>query len=118
MTDDEIIKALTCCKTEEPNCDECPYDYPAECYIHLKQDAFDLIQRQLAEIDKLHQTNFNLIKSIGDLVELTRVEAIEEFVDKLKARKAFLEDNDVYYIYVTTEEIDNLVAEMVGADNG
>ena len=55
MTDNEIIKALECCKNKR--CVSCPYDDVAdkfaECSAKLVNDAHGLINRQKAEIERL-----------------------------------------------------------------
>lgn len=57
MTDEQIIKALECCKDGECRCKECPYGV-SECLTEddvsiILKDAFDLINRQKAEIERL-----------------------------------------------------------------
>ena len=115
MTDEQIMQGLKWCYQVEGSCGDCPYRpddiKKAKCHDRLGNDVIGLIKRQQAKIDKLYQTNFNLIKGIGDLVELTRDEAIKEFEDKLKANLSFGK-------YITGEQIDNLVKDMAGADNG
>lgn len=54
MTDDEIIKALECCK--ELMCKDCP-TFPNStpvllCKSRLEIEALDLIKRQQSEIEK------------------------------------------------------------------
>ena len=53
-------------------------------------------------------TDNEIIKALEDDI---RAEAIKEFADKLKQNLSFGK-------YITAEQIDNLVKEMVGADNG
>jgi len=38
--------------------------------------------------------------------------------ERLKEKADVYEDEEYYFKYVTTDDIDNLVKEMVGADNG
>lgn len=57
MTDNEIIKALECCKrpANQTSCDDCPYQFSNEkCSSKLIDDALDLINRQKAEIERLN----------------------------------------------------------------
>ena len=68
MTDNEIIKALECCKKNEKHstceyCKECPAswcdlkDNEDNCYDVLYSRSIDLILRQRAEIEKLKTEN-------------------------------------------------------------
>ena len=45
MTDNEIIKALECCKKDD--CDNCPNDF-GNCYANLAGCSLDLINRKQA----------------------------------------------------------------------
>ncbi len=84
MTDNEIIKALECCKNKR--CVNCPYDDVAdkfaECSAKLVNDALDLINRQKAEIESKN-------RQIGELVSFQRfceTKAVKEFAERLKNR--------------------------------
>ena len=55
MTDDEIITALECCSHRgKKDCDNCPVNYKTAelCFEDVMSDAFDLIKRQKAEIER------------------------------------------------------------------
>lgn len=52
MTDNDIIKALECCKSPIPMCDDCPVGESDMCFDFLKDYAIDLIKRQKAELEK------------------------------------------------------------------
>ena len=59
MTDEQIIKALECCCKSFGNCTKCPYK-EVDCVTTsgkslLLKDALDLINRQKAEIERLHK---------------------------------------------------------------
>lgn len=119
MTDNEIIKALECCKPKQNrNCGDCPaYDLGNFCAAELRENALDLINRQKkAEIEKLKSA---------------KSEAIKEFADRLKEKDGYY--NHIFDDCVNTEfcshnyvkgrkeksreirkTIDNLVKEMVG----
>lgn len=60
MTDNEIIKALECCKNDGIICFECPYKKTNGCMEKLSADALDLITRQQAEIENLKVENQSL----------------------------------------------------------
>ena len=111
MTDNEIIKALEYCADEYPNCDECPYDYPSVCYIDLKRDALNFIYRQQAEIDRLKKYNTDVaFKHYND--------GIKEFAERVKdICRPFPMYDDYECNTIYHRDIDNLVKEMVGADN-
>ena len=54
MTDNEIIKALECCRKKE--CNTCPcYDDEIECGEMLIGHTLDLIDRQKAENKREHK---------------------------------------------------------------
>ena len=133
MTDNEIIKALECCKRPVGTgaCKDCPLDKDRPCTTTMIENALDLINRQKAEIKKceniirladktiekqsaeikrLEQENFD--RSLT--VETWKCEAVKEFAERLKAEK-FEHQNFGGLIYY--EDVDNLVKEMVGDDN-
>lgn len=83
MTDNEIIKALECCQSENGNdCENCPYSVvvyrqgEGGCTNKLMQDALDLINRQKAELE-LKTMDINSLASERD--------ALQEMVEEQKA---------------------------------
>ena len=178
MTDNEIIKALECCKTGD-DCKGCPYYANGRytCGEHFNEDVLDLINRQKAEIEDLKEakekaaatamrvikrqdaeikrlltklTRFNekiaqpyiLIntdaeltaemkealrtqKSVfvpdneGTVIRIDeasiKAEAVKEFAERLKER---FESGSTYSGGLLFVNIDNLVKEMVGENNG
>lgn len=64
MTDNEIIKALECCFTNDWNrtkCDKCKfYTGTLDCVEDLKCASIDLITRQQAELERLKIENQSL----------------------------------------------------------
>ena len=124
MEDNKIIKALECCKDAVDNpdfCYECPYSETENCAIEFAKDTFDLVSRQQAKIErqrellemadkamKIANENANLM---CEQYKRAKVEAIEEFVERLKDKSLTKWD---YHDAVDIEEIDNLVKEMVG----
>ena len=117
MTDNEIIKALECCKANINLCNSCPIDQEKQddctCGTFLAGYALDLINRQKAEIERL---SAKLEKRETELDRLTIYfdkaveEKIKEFAERLK-EKAIM---DAGIWYVAENDIDNLVKEMVG----
>lgn len=141
MTDKEIIKAMELCFSEGfRKCEECPLksqqDEMFTCIRIKQKNAFDLINRQQAEIEKLKEENKFHRKTIQENAQRALEVTIEE-VDKAKteAIKSFAERlNDTildksdrsldnpngndYFISDVIEDIDNLVKEMVGENDG
>ena len=94
MTDNEIIKALDCCKTN--NCDECPfYGVKEDCEVELPEEAFDLINRQKAIIEKSEKVEHFADKTIE--TANAEIERLEKELMKCKLEKEML--------YQTVEEI-------------
>ena len=58
LKDNETMKALECCikfvNAEEVPCNECPFHDYDDCLSVSRQQAIDLINRQKAEIERLH----------------------------------------------------------------
>lgn len=110
MTDEQIIKALECCATDDGCADRC------------RKDALVLINRQKAEIESLKQIIDEQDKEIIKLQkriifwredlnyqpEKIKSEAIKEFAERL-IRTA---DGDDEYGTVFVFNIDSLVEEM------
>lgn len=133
MNDNDIIKALECCKIKKPpyKCEECPLlrGTSNSCLYECKELAYDLIIRQKAEIadlkakkkicaeviarqdneiDKLSKAVDNY-ESCLKCVEVITANAIKEFAEKLKSnimRYGFSQKMTV------NVHIDNLVKEM------
>ena len=71
FTDEEIVKALNCCKTPKcSNCAECPKRHlGTDCLGELICDTLDLINRQKAEIENLTiLLNGGKTKTIGKFI--------------------------------------------------
>ena len=115
MTDKEIIKALECWVKN--------FDGKATDYITLC-NTLDLINRQQAEIERLQKNSKKVLETCSRVIkandernneifqgaiEVVRAEAIKEFARALR-QQAF--DR----LYVSIDEIDNLVKEMAGDD--
>jgi hypothetical protein len=131
MTDNDIIKALECCR-DFGDCSLCPYEKAtfeneADCAQRMHTDALDLINRQKAEIDRLEKQIKELL--ISETCELyipmeiacrvrkghpifkaIKSEVAKEFAERLKAKAQFSEDfGDAAVSY---DDIDNIVKEM------
>lgn len=135
MTDNEIIKALECCACGYCYRDGCPLanddgydDDISKCTSKLSENALDLVNRQRAEIERLHSEVKEKTETIVFLkdqavgwsidfcnlkakLDTAKSEAIKEFAERLR---------DVAYIpkpygmaeVVDMYTIDNLVKEM------
>ena len=94
MTDEQIIKALECCATDDgDDCFQCPYGNivykPGDggCVNRCRKEALDLINRQKAEVE-------NEIKEI-------KSEAIKEFAERL--------DEMIYATHGNIVDVDGIV---------
>lgn len=108
MTDNDIIKGLKACGYNE-TCADCPYiDIDrGDCTEEMAKNAFNLINRQKAEIERYK----GVIKILENDVQASRTEAVREFAEKLKESLEWrTEPIDDY-------DIDELVKEMVGEDD-
>ena len=141
MTDNDIIKALECCSIIN-DCKGCYFNtHEAEdiCAREIVKNAFDLINRQQAEIERL---NSLLDGHLWDFCSISGCEgasndcwktcpdsrcnkiksgAIKEFAEKLKEDIIKPIDNywnsnaiDYYLTEGILDKIDTLVEEMVG----
>ena len=105
MTDNEIIRALECCKTWD-DCKCCPYCVSGRytCGEHFNEDMLDFINRQKAEIERLNRDYSTAIETMSNSIRTSRTEAVKEFAERLK-EKAFV---------ILYQDIDNLLKELGG----
>ena len=138
MTDEQIIKALKCCATDDgDDCSQCPYGNivykPGNggCVNRCRKDALDLINRQKAENERLRaeldkypvktlfannsvicsKTSEDYDKLIMDISN----NAIKEFAERLKSISIGLEigdDKKIKVMAVSTIAIDKIAKEM------
>lgn len=135
MTDNEIIKALECCNHNhvwQRECFDCEYaTFEGQCGNELIKDALALINRQKAEIERLHSMNQAKLDMLHDIraeLEIAKSEAIREFAEKLKCKladhkfecndKTFEEVGNWLIHKVAGDVINELVKEMTEGDNG
>lgn len=105
MTDEQIIKALECCRYGG-RCEECPcFDIP-NCKALANDNALALINRQKAEIEEQDQAIINALHRMGEI----RAEAVKEFAERLKQERKKI--YPLYTIDLFAEVIDNLVKEF------
>ena len=126
MTEKEIIKTLECCSKDD--CDNCPNTF-GNCYANLAGEALDLINRQKSKIKRLEMDKEQLERDVSNalcnLGELelhyayARAEAIKEFAGKVKdICRPFPMHDDYECMTIYHQDIDNLVKEMVGDEDG
>lgn len=132
FTDEEIIKALQCCRDSSIKCIECPL-YGKCSSLELEGYALDIINRQKEEIEKLKSKNKILSlnadnafqEGLNERRELfepeIKSEAYKEFAERIKMSiKANVVEtlcNDVKGVYkaeYVLDDIDALLKEMVG----
>ena len=125
MTDKDIIKALECCGIKT-DCKGCYFDtHESEdiCAREVVKNAFDLINRQQTEIERLQKKVDELAEVLSDAIKIrykeAKSEAIKEFAEQLK--QTITNEINTYYnsngggYYLaedTIDDIDILVKEM------
>lgn len=116
MTDEQIIKALECCATDDgDDCFQCPYGnivYKSGnggCVNRCRKDALDLINRQRAENKKL-EIELKAMRGTANTYKKwyheAKSEAIKEFARELKC--GVPQETGV----IRCKEIDDLVKQM------
>ena len=125
MIDNEIMKNLECCsrRNEDLSCKDCSnnkiYKIGQICFQNLMGDAFELVSRQKAEIERLQKNIDGLNIFTKNHITVIRLQAIKEFADRLK--ETITSEINTYYnsngggYYLAEdviEDIDNLVKEM------
>lgn len=129
MKDNDVIKALECCNKDGSCADECPYytrEFIGNC-LDTKEGimakALDLINRQKTEIDILIRKKETLKDELAEKqAESERLKYLlreEENKNVILAKrfykegaKDFAEKLKETYNFATSEDIDNLLAEM------
>ena len=114
MTDNEIIKALKCYSKED--CDNCPASKFGSCINIAMEEAIAIINLQNGEVEYWKKNAFDGCMERSRIEKTAKAEAIKEFAERLKEKYPWKEDY-LYSTRRTVENIDNLVKEMVGADN-
>ena len=107
MNSEDIKKALAICAGD--SCDNCQYYEFHNCYDKLKLDARDLIIKREQKIKQL-KTECTLL---DDELRNARQETIN-VLNELKA-KSYV--NDYCREVVEVEKIDELIAEVLNAEN-
>ena len=104
MIDNEIMKNLECCsrRNEDLSCKDCSnnkiYKIGQICFQNLMGDAFELVSRQKAEIERLQKNIDGLNIFTKNHITVIRLQAIKEFADRLK-EEIRCEDDCRYHCY-------------------
>lgn len=130
MTDNEIIKALKCCR--DCKCKECP------CYKNIEgemrcteideEEILELINRQKAEIERLEaeigkqyeQAEADILGNMADggtschwCIEQHEAKAIKEFAERLTDKADLIKVNAFDSKWaISQDDINNLVKEL------
>lgn len=109
LTDNEIIKALECCISDDKGiheaCRNCPLQGKnVDCPEYIRASALDLINRQKAEIERYK----GVIKLLENDVKTAKDEAIKDCIRRLKQ----IERQKGEYGYVTLADLDKVKKEM------
>ena len=123
-TNEEIMEALANCAFSAHNpdaCKECHYNNVGApiCIAYCTKDALELMYQQELEIGRL-QKEVNLVSiQFQDLQEETdeiKSKAYKEFAEKLKKKcyEDFEETDEMLAPYVTEDNIDEVLKEIVG----
>lgn len=135
-TDEEILKALECCLCDNLECLQC--DNKELCKIErdeLAVKTLGLINRKMEEIDRLKAEieriqkarlkqaqflaeqkaqKYELMKKLSQ----AKAEACKEFAEKLKKKcyEDFEETDEMLAPYVTEDNIDEVLKEMISEE--
>lgn len=117
MTDEQIIKALSCCDCREW-CAECPLkdnDYCKDVFSHQAVDLINRKDAQIKKLEKIRQKQALFLEEergqkyeLYNVIKKTKSEAIKEFAERLK--KEVLIDRGYEILQLGT--IEYLVKEM------
>ena len=110
MTDNEIIKALEICSHRNGDlpCEGCPaYSIAQMCMEDLMSDAFDLINRQQAEIERLKKILAEEEEKYKLCAKRFYKVGIKDFAEKLKS--TYFIDSERLCC-----QVDKVFKEMVG----
>lgn len=89
MTDEQIVKALECCKDND-GCNKCPYGdiFSKKCINLIQKNALDLIKRQQADKERL-EIELQAMRGAANSYK-SRVQTLELEIEYLKADKEAL----------------------------
>ena len=116
LTDNEIIKALECCrKAPLKGCKECPYYEQEWCDVFLKRDVIDLINRQNSEIKRLEKGELSKAMTFNiHTIKECSAEAVKEFAHKIESYKTGIFIKGEELIILPLCDFEDIKSEMVG----
>ena len=110
MGDNEIIKALECCSSEDLttlNCGHCP-NQQSNCMHILYKSALDLINRQKAEIE-----NYIKVAETQQSLSMERFFEIDRLSKRLEKRTTELDRLTIYFDKAVEEKLKTAKAEAI-----
>ena len=143
MIDNEIIKALECCR-KRTVFEKCPIDCPmykfdGDCFDLMQTDIIDFINRQQAEIEsnkakikisaeciarqdkeieRLKGDLHDCVREVSRSHEIDKNKAIKEFAKKIRQKiSAMVCSPDLLTLDDYDKCIDDVLKEMVGEKN-
>ncbi len=124
MTDNEIIKALECCKKSDKtgDCTKCSLWTDKQCMQKLFKNILALINRQKVEIERLKEENFKILAERNrehsycmhyvNMIAKAESKGRKEFAERLKKESVLIYDpTDRATMLII---IDALLEEMEG----
>ena len=145
MTDNEIIKALECCSTNNPDCDNCPYNvFGGSRCREPEADAVNLINRlkaDLIEREAILTQQAKIIKRLASendrkahildsyalqygtvadkdkLLKEAKAKAVREFADRFMENFDTYTDDEEWQVLNIKNLVDNLLQEMNGKES-
>ena len=111
MTDNDIIKALRCCKTME--CKDCPFTICDSNCDNVENLALNLIENQKTEIQELKVFTEEINDKLNCVIDCNRQnksQIIQEFAQRLK--DVFTSIDGMFECWEIEDHIDSLVKEM------
>ena len=130
MTDDEIIKALECCKdySYPKICNECPYvecTTKKGCVDKMITDALAFINRQKAEIERLQgaltaeeRHNELTMQMAQKAIQNAKADAIKEYLTMVLEKKDIAGHFEPRHGVVAVSVRDEYAKEFLGGQHG
>ena len=136
MTDNKIINALKCCISDDEGirerpCKGCPLLQDDACSNSLRKYAFDLINRQKAEVERLKKEKHKLQKALNqseDYRIIAKSEAYREFAERVKQiskevtvpyiADTAIQEHKIGIFYYGKEDFDNALNKLLSNDMG
>ena len=114
MTDNEIIKALECCR--DLKCSECPKKtnfFIDDCDVQLCDEAVDLINRQKAEIEML-EARLEGVQDANAILRERNEIAIAKVIRRYKEKVEQTLKSKGFWLVIIKNVLNDIEREMVG----